>query len=347
MKPTSEVEAASGPAAASKPLKFYYLLIGTAALTILLLIPALGNNYYNHVVIQMMFFAYLGTAWNIMGGYTGQLSFGHAAFFGLGAYTSTLLLVNFGISPWVGMFVGGAVAFAVGAAVGSVGFRYGLRGVFFAFVTLSTAEIFRLLALLMVPVTNGAEGILIPWKGHDPLMFAFSVHKKYLHYYTIMIMAIVILLVAYLIKKTRFGYYLAAIRENEDAAEALGINGPKLKILAIGISAFFTALGGTFFAQYYQHFEPFEVFGPLRSFEIIFPVIIGGGGFVFGPSIGAFVLQFFEETSRQLIPPLLLGFHRILYGGIIVGMIIFLPTGLAGLFVVWKDRIVTKYKIKQ
>jgi branched-chain amino acid transport system permease protein len=317
------------------------------AISIFLLIPAFGNNYYNHVVIQMMFFAYLGTAWNIMGGYTGQLSFGHATFFGLGAYTSTLLFINLGITPWVGMLIGGGVAFAVGAGIGFVGFRYGLRGVFFAFVTLSAAEIFRLLTLLAVPLTKGAEGILLPWKGHNPLMFSFSVDKKYLYYYTMLVMALAALLVAYWIKKTRFGYYLAAIRENEDAAEALGINAPKLKILAIGISAFFTALGGTFYAQYYQHFEPFETFGPMRSFEIIFPVIIGGGGHVLGPPIGAILLQFFEEASRALIPPLLLGFHRILYGAIIVAMIIFLPAGVVGLLAIWKDRIVAKYNMKQ
>jgi branched-chain amino acid transport system permease protein len=149
---------------------------------------------------------------------------------------------------------------------------------------------------------------------------------------------------AYKVKKIRLGYYLAAIRENEDAAEMLGIDGPKYKLIAIAISAFLTALGGTLYAQYYQHFEPEEVFGVFRSFEVIFPVIVGGGGSIFGPPLGAFVLQFFEEVTRAVVPPLMHGFHRILYGALLIVMIIYLPGGLVSLFENLKDRIVARYQ---
>jgi branched-chain amino acid transport system permease protein len=327
-------------------LHFYYGAIGGLILVTLLAIPLLGNNYINYVVIQMLFLAYLGQAWNIMCGYTGQLSFGHAAFFGVGAYTSSILYIKLGLSPWVGMLLGACLAFIVGIGIGSVSFRYGLRGVFFAFVTLTSTEILRLLTLYWGSLTNGAEGILLPWKGHNPLMFMFEAQRKYLYYYTILVMLLGCTLIARFLKKGRLGYYLAAIRENEDAAEMLGVNGPKYKLIAIGISAFLTALGGTFYAQYYQHFEPNEVFGPLRSFEIIFPVILGGGGNIMGPPIGAFVLQFFEEVTRAVMPSHLHGFHRMLYGALIVFMIIYLPTGLVGLAQNWRDRMVSKYGIR-
>lgn len=333
-----------GPARAS--LNFCYVVLGACILAILLVIPLFKNNYITYVVTQMLLFAYLGLAWNIMCGYTGQLSFGHATFFGIGAYASTLLYVKLGLTPWIGMFLGGCLAFGVGAGLGYVSFRYGIRGVFFALITLTTSEMFRLLALFWQSLTNGAEGILLPWKGHSLLMFSFETHKKYLYYYTILGMVILCTAIAAWIKRIRFGYYLAAIRENEDAAETLGINGPAYKIIAIGISAFLTAMGGTFYAQYYQHFEPDEVFGPMRSFEIIFPVILGGGGNVMGPGIGAVVLQFFEEMTRSYMPSTLHGFDRMLYGILIVVMIMYLPTGIVSLIEAWRDRMVAKHRIR-
>jgi ABC-type branched-subunit amino acid transport system permease subunit len=328
------------------PLSFYYWIIGGILITFLLIIPLFGNNYLTHIILEMLLLAYLGQAWNIMCGYTGQLSFGHATFFGVGAYVSSLLFVKLGISPWIGMFLGGGLSLLIGVGIGAVSLRYNVKGVFFAFSTLCIAEIFRLLSLFWVSLTNGASGILLPWAGHNPLMFSFAVQKKYMYYYTILAMLLGCTYLAHKIKKIRLGYYLFAIRGNEEAAESLGINTAKFRRIAIGISAFLTALGGTFYAQYYQHFEPEEVFGPLRSFDVIFPVILGGGGNVVGPIIGAFVLQSFEEITRAIMPPLLHGFHRMLYGVLIVVMIMYLPSGIVSLIEEWKDRMVTKYKIK-
>jgi branched-chain amino acid transport system permease protein len=340
------IQTANKSVLAKFSLQFYYTVLGGLILSLLICSPLLGNNYVTHILIEMLFLAYLGQAWNIMCGYTGQLSFGHAAFFGIGAYASSILYIKLGLTPWVGTLLGGSLAFLAGIGIGSVSFRYGLKGVFFAFITLTSAEIFRLMALFWSGLTNGAEGILIPWKGHNPLMFMFEAHKKYLYYYTILVMLLGCTFIAWKIKKSRLGYYLAAIRENEDAAEMLGIDGPKYKLIAIGISAFFTAVGGTFYAQYYQHFEPEEVFGAMRSFEIIFPVILGGGGNILGPPIGAFILQLFEEVTRTVIPPQLHGFHRMLYGILIVIMIMYLPTGLVSLVESWKDRLVSRFGIR-
>lgn len=327
-------------------LHLYYSFIGGLAFTILITVPLLKNNYITYVVMQILFYAYLGQSWNIMCGYTGQLSFGHAVFFGIGAYTSSIVYIKFGVTPWVGMFIGGSLALIVGVCIGFVSFKYSLKGVYFAFITLAFGELFRLLTLFWKSLTNGAEGILIPWKGHNPLMFTFSVQHKYLYYYTIFAMLIGCTFIAHRIKKIRLGYFLAAIRENEEAAESLGIDTMKLKLIAIGISAFLTSLGGTFYAQYYQHFEPEEVFGVYRSFEIFLPVILGGGGNVIGPPIGAFVLQLFEEGARSFMPPLMHGFHRMLYGILIVVVIMYLDKGLIALIENWKDRMVLKYMIR-
>ena len=325
---------------------FYYGVIGAITLAVLIAIPLYGNNYMTHVVLEMIFLAYLAQSWNIFSGSTGELSFGHAAFFGVGAYTSSILLVRWGISPWFGMLAGGCISSALGVGIGVISLRYRVKGVFFALGTLAVAEVMRLLALLWDPVTNGARGILLPWAGESFGMFAFGVDKKYLYYYVILAMLVLCTFIAYRIKRVRLGYYLAAIRGNEDAAEMLGISSLKYQTIAMAISTFLAALGGTFYAQYYQHFEPDVVFGPMRSFEFIFPVVLGGGGAIPGPIIGAFVLQGFEELTRTIIPSYLHGFHRMIYGLLLMAMIMYLPGGIVSLIEKKIDKIVSRYKIR-
>jgi branched-chain amino acid transport system permease protein len=300
------------------------------------------NNYILHVVIQMLFFGYLGQSWNIMCGYTGQLSFGHAAFFGLGAYTSTLLSLKVGLTPWIGMFAGAFLAAFLGMGVGAISFKYGARGVFFAFITMAMGEIMRALALLWKNLTNGADGLLIPFKGQNLLMYSIGMENKYIFYYIILGMLVACTYLAHKIKKTRFGYYLFALRENEDGAEMLGIDVYRHKLLAVAVSGFLTAFAGTFHAQYYQHFEPEDVFGVVTSFGIIYPVIIGGGGYLFGPILGSAILTFFEEVSRAVMPDMMHGFHRILYGVVIILVIIYLPNGLMEIFFNLKKAILKK-----
>jgi branched-chain amino acid transport system permease protein len=286
------------------------------------------NNYILHIGVQMFFWGYLGQAWNIMCGYTGQLSFGHAAFFGLGTYTSTLLLLKLGVSPWLGMFAGAGLAALLGVVIGAVSFKYGARGVFFAFITMAIGEIMKLLALYWDDLTNGAEGLLIPFAGQNLAMFSIAMENKYLFYYIILAMLVAVTYIAYRIKKARFGYYLLALRENEDAAEMIGVDVFRYKVAAVGVSAFLTAFGGTFYAHYYQHFEPEDIFGIVTSFTIIYPVIIGGGDYLLGPILGAVILTLFEEISRSVMPQTMHGFHRILYGVVIILVIVYLPNGL-------------------
>lgn len=330
-----------------RSFNFYYTIAILILLLIIIAIPmTTNNNYVLHVIIQMLFFGYLGQSWNIMCGYTGQLSFGHAAFFGIGAYTSTLLLLKLGLTPWLGMFAGAFLAAFVSSGVGAISFKYGVRGVFFAFITMATAEIIKLLALLWKGLTEGADGLLIPFKRQNLLMFSIGMENKYIFYYIMLGMLIVCTYIAYKIKKMRFGYYLLALRENEDAAEMIGVNVYKYKLIAVAISAFLTAFAGTFYAQYYQHFEPEDILGVVTSFNIIYPVIIGGGSYLFGPILGSVVLTFFEEVSRAIMPELMHGFHRILYGVIIVLVIIYLPDGLTTIFSHLRRRLAMKSALK-
>ena len=315
-------------------------------LAILLAIPLMTrNNYILHVVIQMLFFGYLGQSWNIMCGYTGQLSFGHAAFFGIGAYVSTLLLLKIGLTPWFGMFVGAFLAALLGIGVGAISFKYGARGVFFAFITMAMGEIMKSLALLWNGLTNGADGLLIPFKEQNVYMFSIGMQNKYIFYYIILAMLVICTYIAYKIKKIRFGYYLFALRENEGAAEMIGVNVYRHKLLAVGISAFLTAFAGTFHAQYYMHFEPEDVFGVGLSFTIIYAVVIGGGNYLLGPILGSVILTFFEEVSRAVMPEMMHGFHRILYGVIIVLVIIYLPNGLMEIFSSLTGRFARRQKL--
>jgi branched-chain amino acid transport system permease protein len=317
------------------------LLVITAAIPL-----TTKNNYILHVLIQVLFFGYLGQSWNIMCGYTGQLSFGHAAFFGIGTYTSTLLLLRLGVTPWLGMFVGAFLAALLGLAVGAVSFKYGAKGVFFAFITLATAEIVKLVALLWGSLTNGAEGLLIPFREQNIFMYSIAMENRWLFYYIIFGKLIICIYIAHRIRKMRLGYYLRALRQSEDAAEMIGLNVYRYKLLAVAISAFLTAFAGTFYAHYYQHFEPEDIFGIPVSFNILFPVIIGGGGYLFGPLLGSGILTLFEEVSRAIMPEMMHGFHRILYGVLIIVVILYLPEGLMSIFSKLKSKLEKKKNFK-
>lgn len=326
----------------------YSFIASMIFLGIIITIPLITkNNYILHVIIQMLFFSYLGQSWNIMCGYTGQLSFGHAAFMGIGTYTSTILLLRLGYTPWLGMFAGGFLAMFFGLGIGAISFKYGAKGVFFAFITMAAAEIIRALALLWKNLTNGGEGLLIPFTKQNLFMYNIAMENKYIFYYIILGMLIVCTYIAHKIKKMRLGYYLLALRENEDAAEMIGVNVYQYKLIAVAISAFLTAFAGTFYAHYYQHFEPEEVLGVGTSFNIMYPVIIGGGGYLFGPILGSVILTFFEEVSRAIMPELMHGFHRILYGIMIIVVIIYLPNGLMSIFSKLKDKLAMQYKLNE
>jgi branched-chain amino acid transport system permease protein len=292
----------------------------------LLVIPRFIGGYFLHLITMIFFFTYLGSAWNILGGYAGQFSFGHAAFFGIGAFTSTVLQIHLGVNPWIGMFLGGLVGLLLGLFIGSITFRYGLRGPYFALAMLAVAEMLRLVAAegmsLRYPL-----GITIPLKGNSLLYFQFTTKMPY--YYVAFGMMAIALYLTYVIENRRLGSYFKAIRENESAADALGVNVFKYKLAAMAISAFLTAAAGTFYAQYYLTIEEESAFGTSVSIEILLGPIIGGAGTVFGPLVGAAILEILSEGTRNLLKGYS-GVHLMVYGAILIVVIIFLPHGILG-----------------
>jgi branched-chain amino acid transport system permease protein len=291
---------------------------------ILLLLPPFLGDYPIHVLILIFFFAYLGQCWNILGGYAGQMSLGHATYFGVGAYISTLLFIHWGLTPWVGMFLGAFGALILGLFTGYLCFRFGLKGPYFALATLAFTEILRLISLNMMSI-GGASGLLIPLAGNKPLLFQFTEKKGY--YYIIFAMMVLSILIVRKIEKSKMGFYFKSIHENEDAAEALGIDTQRYKLIAIGISSFLTAFGGTFYAQYLMYIQPDLTFGPFTSVEILLRAIIGGVGTVYGPVLGAFILTPLSEVTRTLIGGKT-GVHIMIFGAILMFVCIYMQKGV-------------------
>jgi len=294
------------------------------AIAVLLALPAVLGSYAITVFIFIFFYAFLGQAWNIIGGYAGQLSVGHAAFVGLGAYTSAMLSIHAGLTPWIGMLVGGVLSAALGAVIGYLGFRFGLRGFYFVLLTVAFAEIFRIIAL-NTDWVGGAQGLYITFTG-DPRQFQFQDNRVY-YYVSLGLMLLATGVVAW-IERHRFGAYLVAIREDENACEALGVDTFRYKMLAIVVSAFLTGIGGTFYAFYLFSLQPNSVFGIPLSVEIVIRPIVGGSGTILGPILGSFILSPLAELSRTYFSQGgWTGMHLIVYGALLIGVVLFLPQG--------------------
>jgi len=308
-------------------------LAAVAGAVLLLAAPPFLSPYWVHTLVLVLYFAFLGTAWNLLGGYAGQFSFGHAAFFGIGAYTSTLLLVRLGVSPWIGLVAGGLLAAGFGCFAGYLSFRYGLRGPYFALVTLAFAEMLRLIAVNWM-VVGGPMGILMPLSKTGDSLWRLQFAEKLPYYYLALALVAAALWVVRRVERSRLGHLLAAIRENEDAAEASGVDTLAVKLVAMALSAFLTAVGGTFYAQYFTFIDPGLVFGPAVSVEILLRPIVGGPGTLMGPLLGSIVLTPLSEATRALLRgrP---GVDVMAYGALLVVVITFLPGGLVG---AWRRR---------
>jgi branched-chain amino acid transport system permease protein len=305
------------------PLRWLALALCIAAA---LALPQLVRSAYAlNFLILVLFSAYLGQAWNVLGGFAGQSSFGHVVFFGTGAYTSSILQMRYGVNPWLGMAAAGLAGALVGGAIGFLSFRFGLRGSYFALITLAFAEAFRIVAN-SVPITGAGLGILIPLR---PSAANFQFADKDGFYYVILMLLLGALAIAGWLKRSRFGARLAAVRENEDAAAALGVDGFRCKLGAIALSGGLTAVGGTFYAQYFLYIDPSIAYGVGRSVEILLVAIVGGVGTVFGPLLGALALQTIGELTRAYLnaPALSL----VVYGALLIAIVGFLPDGLVGL----------------
>ncbi|HWW48261.1 MAG TPA: branched-chain amino acid ABC transporter ATP-binding protein/permease [Xanthobacteraceae bacterium] len=296
-----------------------------ALLAAILLLPVLiGDDFVYHVFITICIFGALSTAWNIVGGYAGQLSLGHAIFYGIGAYAG-IILMNMGISPWLGMFVGAAVAVIVAVVISYPCFR--LHGAFFALATIAFLEVFRVLALHFRDLTGGATGKMIALKfGWEWMVF----REKFPPLAIAFGLMLVTLAIAWWMREHRIGFYLVATRERESAAKAAGVNTVKVRLIAVAVSAALTAFVGTFHAMYLTFIEPSAVFSLPLSIQIAMFALIGGLGTVVGPLLGVVLLVPVSELARGWLGAHAVGLHGFVYGVTLVVFVLFMPNGLMG-----------------
>lgn len=307
-------------------------------LVVLSFLPLFLDRFFLSLALLILFWAFLGNAWNIMGGYTGLFSFGHAMFYGIGAYTSTVLLVDYSISPWVGMLAGALLAGLFGACVGYLLSRFGVRGHFFALGTFAIAEMVRLFATELEFI-NTSIGIHIPLVRGDSWIRLQFEETFVNYYYVILLLFLLGQIVTITIVRNKLGYYFQAVRENEEAAASLGVDVVRYKVLSVAISAALTAIGGSFFAQYFLFIDPTIVFGVTVSVQILLRPIVGGVGTIWGPFVGALLLTPLAEFTRSVVrtPPSFLDFIEgragvdvMLFGAILIIVVLFMPDGLMG-----------------
>lgn len=296
-------------------------------LAIALVFPLIfSSNVAINFGVLALFYAFIGQSWNIAGGFAGQLSFGHVAFFGVGAYASTILQLRFGFNPWLGLPASALAGALVGFVIAFLSFRAGLKGSYFALITLAFSEVLRIVAN-SVEITGGGLGMLIPAK---PSAANFQFPERIGFYYLILALTAGSIAIAVWLKCSRFGAQLAAIRENEDAARALGVNVFREKVKALMLSGAIGGMGGCFFAQYFLYIDPLVVFGVDKSVEMLLVSMIGGAGTVYGPLIGAVLLAGVGDLTRMLTD--VQGLSLVLYGALLLVIIAFLPNGLIDLF---------------
>jgi len=279
----------------------------------------------NFLVVALLI-ALVGQGWNLLGGYGGQYSFGHAAFFGTGAYVTAILQVRYGVNAWVAFAAGIVAGGAVGSVIGALAFRSDLRGSYFALVTLAFAEVLRILASV-APITGAGVGTLIKL---DLRLQAFQFQSRVPFYLIVLALVAMSLVLIQAIERSRFGAWLVAIRENEDAASALGVDVTTTKAAAMTLSAAVTAAGGGFYAQYYLFIDAGIAYGPWISIEALLAPIVGGVGTVYGPLLGALVVKTLGEVTK-LVAGDAPGLDLVIYGSLLVLVVAFAPRGIAGL----------------
>jgi branched-chain amino acid transport system permease protein len=283
------------------------------------------SNVVLNFLIATLLIALVGQGWNLLGGYGGQYSFGHAAFFGTAAYTTAILQVQYGINAWLGLFAGIFAGSVVGAVIGILCFRSGLRGSYFSLVTLAFAEVLRILSSV-APITGAGVGTLIKL---DLRSEAFQFQSRVPFYWIVLALVGLSLLIVRATENSRFGAYLVAIRENEDAASALGINTFAVKLAAMTASAAITAAAGCFYAQYFLFIDAAIAYGPWISIDALLAPIVGGAGTLFASLLGAFVIKALGEGTKLLTGDAP-GLDLVIYGIVLIAVVGLAPRGVAG-----------------
>ncbi|MBI2753120.1 MAG: branched-chain amino acid ABC transporter permease [Betaproteobacteria bacterium] len=296
----------------------------------LLLLPQFADAYVLSVATLILYLAYTGQAWNVMMGFAGQLSLGHSLYVGVGAYASAALFFHYGVGPWAGLWLSILLCVLLGIAVGFLAFRFGISGVYFALLTIAFAEFTRI-GFDHLDWTGGPGGLFLKVAQRDQIDLANFRGPPAMYYYAMLALAAGAFALCAWLLKSRAGYYWQAIRENEEAAQALGINTFRLKMLAVAVSSAMTAVSGVFFAFYYNNLFPEQIFNISRSIEIILGPIIGGIGTLFGPILGAAVLTVLADGITELLAVAgieIPGVKQIFYGLVLLSVVMFLPHGI-------------------
>ena len=298
---------------------------GILLILLLSILPLLFQNPYTmSVLILAILYAYFALSWNILGGIAGQLSLGHSAYAGIGAYTSTALFLQWGISPWIGMVVGALFAAFAAILIGWPCFK--LRGAYFALATLSAAMILKIIVENTHDLLGGPRGLEITLLKNAPWQFQ---HTNKLFYYVIVAFLLFLVIgVTQWILRSRIGYYLNAIKNDQEAAQSLGVNLTRYKLITAAISGIFTAIGGTFYAQFVLYINPEKIIGSHLSIQLAVMCIIGGRGTIPGPILGAALLVLSEEFTRLYMGGKMVGLDLMLYGIILMTVIRFEPQGI-------------------
>ena len=297
---------------------------------VLVALPFIVGNYALSVATLILYFAYTGQAWNVMMGFAGQLSLGHALYVGVGAYAAGALFFHYGIGPWAGLWLAILLCVALGLVIGFLAFRFAISGVYFALLTIAFAEFTRI-GFDHLDWTGGPGGMFLRVAQRDTWDLANFRGPPLMYYYAMLFLAAGALALCFFLLRSKAGYYWQAIRENEEAAQALGINSSRWKMLAVAISSAMTAVSGVFFAFYYNNLFPEQIFHISRSIEIILGPVIGGVGTLFGPVLGAAVLTLLSDGITEALGALgweIPGIKQVFYGVVLLAVVMFLPHGI-------------------
>jgi len=304
------------------------LLLALGALLVAL--PHVAGSYALSVATLILYFAYTGQAWNVMMGFAGQLSLGHSIYVGVGAYAAGALFFHYGIGPWAGLWLAIALSVLIGLVIGFLAFRFGISGVYFALLTIAFAEFTRI-GFDHLDWLGGPGGMFLKVAQRDQIDLANFRGPPIMYYYAMLALSAAALALCAWLLRSRAGYYWRAIREDEEAAQALGINTFRWKMLAVTISSAMTAISGVFFAFYYNNLFPEQIFNIGRSIEIILGPVIGGVGTLFGPILGAAVLTLLSDGITEALAAFgweIPGIKQVLYGLVLLAAIMFMPHGI-------------------
>lgn len=336
-RPQDSVAAADDPRLKDNETRNAFVTLGVLAI-VLAVLPFVLNERFESIAVLTLIFALMAVAWNLMSGFGGLFSFGHAAFFGIGAYVDAYLVVEYGISPWIAMLLGAALATLVGIAIAFLCLRYQLAGAYFALATFAFAQMFLLL-VQNLEFLHKTEGFNLPILGGESFWMLQFRQGSDLYIWIPAAILVLALAGVILYVHSRPGQFVQAVRDDAVAAASLGINVMRTKLIAVGLSCALTAVAGAFYTQYYFFVGPQQAFGAQVSIEAIIPAVIGGIGTIWGPLVGALIVGPLAELIDSVLrdPPAFIGFLQgvagldvAIYAALLIVIVLFMPKGIYG-----------------